>query len=504
MHEDLVEGLSALSIATETQNLVDRCNQLLREVTEFADYLKVKRKLLRVEHRHFRREIQTDLKTLERWNRTLSSQVDGQDEQQPDPHIYHAVKSSNLPFLEAVWTAAKQSRDVVELKRTGQLVDVVTNGGLRWIKVSTITESRLLMEMANKGWEWQDQDSEEDGSSDDGDSQSALGAFDDDDIGLSLVNMARSLSESARRTRIQYKHPSVELILTRIQEGKSKDIDKVLTTIRSLGVQVICKSEPSGSIPLDLPTMQRMVPEDWETFTEVLNIDCTILLALVSDISHQDINEQAWFNRAIKRQIEIENEEQLLPAILWPALAGRRLVCTQEAARRMQEIVDTIGTETERARTQYIMGKDVPMDTVLSDLQKLSKHTIPPNIHLPIETLHYTYDPSSTSPHPAQVSNIPLTTTHFPPSANKIATKLSDINSSVFFFGWAANIMTVTSNKTTARQIESLVEEFREADDEVGPRVWICPISRSLIAKEKERSTSNRSLRVFKNTKIRH
>src|ERR1700722_19997944 len=59
--------------------------------------------------------------------------------------IKHAISSSNYPFLRAVWDSAKQSSSVVGLKRHGSLVDVVADGGLLWIKVSTIGEKRLLM-----------------------------------------------------------------------------------------------------------------------------------------------------------------------------------------------------------------------------------------------------------------------------------------------------------------------------------------------------------------------
>ena len=79
-----------------------------------------------------------------------------------------------------MWDAAKQTTGLVtfnkrfywgnstsrDLKRQGKpkkrgaLVDIVAQDGEQWIKVSTVTEKRLLFELAKQGWEFS-------GSSDD-------------------------------------------------------------------------------------------------------------------------------------------------------------------------------------------------------------------------------------------------------------------------------------------------------------------------------------------------
>jgi hypothetical protein len=69
--------------------------------------------------------------------------------------------------------------------------------------------------------------------------------------------------------------------------------------------------------------------------------------------------------------------------------------------------------------------------------------------------------------------------------ANNIPTL--DINESVFLSGWAAGYTTITSNRIASKAIEKAIEENRKSDDEVGPKVWICPTARSLVAKEKDR-----------------
>lgn len=157
-----------------------------------------------------------------------------------------------------------------------------------------------------------------------------------------------------------------------------KDIDIILERTRSIGVKLICAAAIPQ--PPDIQeALDRMVVEQFSTFTDTLNIDCTILLALVSDISHSQVTEAPWFNVAIRRQLDMEAKEKLLPLVLWPGMKGRRLVCTRDAAKRMREIVDTIGTETEQARTRILMGDDKTKSggDLIHDFQVFSEHQIP-------------------------------------------------------------------------------------------------------------------------------
>jgi hypothetical protein len=178
--------------------------------------------------------------------------------------------------------------------------------------------------------------------------------------------------------QIRYKRPRVEILLPKIREGAVNDIDIILERIRALGVIVTC-SKNIPSPPNIEDALDKIVIDEFSTFTNTLNIDCTILLALVSDISHSQVVEAPWFNAAVRRQLEMEAKEKLLPFILWPAIRGRRLVCTREAAKRMREIVDNIGTESERARTRILMGDDKSKLQVdlIRDFQAFSEHQLP-------------------------------------------------------------------------------------------------------------------------------
>jgi hypothetical protein len=385
---------------------------------------------------------------------------------------FHSGRSSNLKFFQAVWNAAKRCRGVVSLRRHTPTVDVVAEGGLKWIKVSTINEKRLLFEMAKLGWEWSgDSDSDDD---DDDDDEARAGGDDQPDI--SILKMAEKLARLARETRVKYRHPQVHLELLRLEAGKYREIDALLERIRAMGVTVHCSNDLPPPPPLHA-VLHDMFFDEFSGFSQVLNLDCTVLLALVSDISNAAVSEEPWFSKYIRRQLELETKTALFPCVLWPAMANRDLVCTHEAAARMQEIVDTIGTPTEKLRTPLLFtatgtaaGDPTPSD-LRAQFQSLSHHTVPTSWRLPIQI----------------VRAVPVTDTRLPAAARAAAARLSDINRSVFLYGWATGRTTLTSNRMAATQLQAAVERERRSDDEVGPDLCVLRTSRSLIAKEKGR-----------------
>ena len=375
--QDLMKTMRlADDLDSEAAQLIRRCDVLVKELDEFAEFLHRQQKLDRVEFRHFQKDVKKDISSMQK--------ICMRDLKKPgaSERVQHALRSSNLPFLEAVWAAAKRSKNVVGLKRHGQLVDVVADGGATWIKVSTISESRLLFEMAKQGWEYE---AMSEGSDDEG-----WTPPDDEAPVLPLIKTAHSLIKASKKVRHKYRHPMLHLLFTRFSEGKVKEIDDVINEIRSLGISVKCANSLEEDKPLDDATLSQMVVDDFEAFSPIINVDCTVLLAIVSDISHQDVIEAPWFNGAIRRQIEIESAEHLLPLILWPAMGDRKLVCIHAASQRMREIVDTIGTETEKARTRLLMGDDMnDQATLIEGFSKLSKHSIPVGWQLPVRVISF-------------------------------------------------------------------------------------------------------------------
>ncbi|EEA26238.1 hypothetical protein TMatcc_005504 [Talaromyces marneffei ATCC 18224] len=552
--------LTTISATILCTRLIHHCRLLLAELDIFqkaiaSRFRRHQQQQHLVEMRLLRSNVTSELKTLERLASDTRALVaeraekeklrDGRQQQNGyddddtelemrEGRIIHTLRSSNLSFLTAVWTIAKercpgvisfskrfywdkdankpvegkedkQAKPPNKDKKKSAFVDIVYGNGEDWMKVSSVNESRLLFEMAEKGWEL---DSDEEGES--SSLQNAQfdpagprreipidhGEGEEDGDQLELITMAFDMIKASRATRVRYKNPRVHIIAPKLEEGKVPEIDKVLNIIRSYGVTIECgmqirdifaddeaydKRDPNSITADDLP-LSFMLPNPFEKFTDVINVDCTLLLALASDLSHtQNITPSPSFHRAIIRQIEVEDELPLLTTELWPAMVGRQLVCTQEAIKRMKEIVSTIGTETERKRAAILLGEGemegLDKDTLLRELQAISDHSIPDRLNLPISVV---------DAH-AEI-NAALQQKKFPPVIDKITEILTDINHSVFLYGWARDIFTVSSNKTVVKQIESTIEDNRGDDDTLeGPKIWICDTARSLIGKEKNR-----------------
>lgn len=560
MEKDLDNGAKASTTTASAtilcSRLIQHCHLLLAELDIFqhaiaSRFRRHQQQQHLVEMRLLRSNVASELKTLERLAadtkgliqeraekeklREGQQQQDGYDDDDADlemreGRIIHTLRSSNLSFLTAVWTIAKercpgvisfskrfywdkdankpiedkQAKPPNKDKKKSAFVDIVYGNGEDWMKVSSVNQSRLLFEMAEKGWEL-DSDEEDETSSlqsahfDQGGSRRLPidhGEGGEDGDQLELITMAFDMIKAARVTRVRYKNPRVHIIAPKLEEGKVPEIDRVLNIIRSYGVTIECgipirdifsddeayeARNPNSITEDDLP-LSLMLPNPFEKFTDIINVDCTLLLALVSDLSHiQNIAPSPKFHRAIIRQIEVEDELPLLTTELWPAMVGRQLVCTQEAIKRMQEIVSLIGTETERKRTAILLGEGdmegLDKDTLLRELRKISDHSIPDQLNLPISVVdaHAEIDAA-------------LQQKKLPPVIDKITNILTDINHSVFLYGWVRDIVTISSNKTVVKQIESTIEDNRGDDDTLeGPKIWICDTARSLIGKEKNR-----------------
>lgn len=227
----------------------------------------------------------------------------------------------------------------------------------------------------------------------------------------------------------------------------------------------------------------QLLPSASHTLTETVNVDCTILLALVSDLSHYDTKQilreaeartpGRMLKSVIIQQMEREVEEQLLQAVLYPLLRGHDLVCTKEAAVRMREVVSTIGTAAEKERTAILMG-DLNLTTqeqLREKLSALSTYTAPAQLSLPIKTVQAEIS-LSRLPHVAE-----KVVDHFS------KTDTSSVTRSVFLYGWQENITTISSNRVVAKAIEGVIHE--QDTDDGGPDVYLVSTARSLVGKEK-------------------
>lgn len=469
-------------------DLTSRAQGLLTELEGFKEHLRSIRLEATIEMAHFRGTVQSELNMLERLS------------QNPDSNsANHIVRSSNLPFLETVWNSAKSSKDLTalqkrmyydppgsdadglgakrairngrqgrnrgkqrRLKAASTVVDAVADDGLSWTKVSLVTNTRLLFDLAKQGWECGGSSEEDEDFPDD---------RSDDDHDVPILKTAKELASAAAAMRIRTRHPSVTLVLPRIIPGVQDEIDRVLEACRAAGVTVCCAADiPAAPSIQDAQAI--MVPSPFACFTDTLNIDCTILLAIVSEFSHAKVSKEPWFHKALNRQVEIEDNENLLPNLLYPAMEERKLTCTKEANKRMREIVDTIGTSSEKARTAILMGDDDSKSRkqLIEEMQQWSAYEVPTHWQLPIRVVDQDENGCQ--------ANLPEEAAH-------VGRDQTDINRSVFLHGWAANHTTITSNRTVVKQLEHELEQYIDLAEGVWPRIWLCPTARSLVGREK-------------------
>ncbi|GIC89241.1 uncharacterized protein Aud_005648 [Aspergillus udagawae] len=512
-------------------SLVNKCRRLLDEIDTLQSMLiRNLRNPQLVEVRSLRSNVLSELRMLDKLSKrvhAVSATADaetGSHDDEVELRLLHALRSSNLAFYEAVWNVAKNTctglvafgkrfywdggaqhggkgpdesqakKKPSQDKRKSVFIDIVADDGEEWVKVSTISETRLLFEMAKKGWE---ADSEDGG---DGEARTVLRNYDnddfdsddDDDDEVELIKLACDMRKGANAIRIRYKHPRLRFVIPKIEEGKSPEIDDLLKEIRSYGITVNCGGEVARAhtedaegpehAAVDEGKLSQLLPSPFKRFTSTLNVDCTLLLAMVSDLSHyKTVTLSPFHHKAIFKQVEVEKQRPLLPTELWPAMTAHDLVCTEEAARRMREIVDTIGTEAERTRTQLLMGdapfSDCDTTSLLEKFQELSDYEVPSGWKIPIRTVR-----AKSAIEAARDQGT------LPPVSRKVAKVLSDINYSVFLYGWSTGVTTISSNRTVVKQIETIIEENRNGDEGLeGPLVWVCDTARSLAGKDKDR-----------------
>ena len=329
MTENISRDLSSLDLDAETtsrnndpsadleatiQGLVERGKLLHDEVETYVAAVLAKQKVGKVynpvEYRNLRNDMKNELAFLKK---LVGSTMD-------EEKARHYIVSSNLLYYEALWSAAKRSYGLQSFRKyffwdrhkaptgkstvnglslkkgsqaknkTSALVDIVAEEGMEWIRVSTVSEKRLLFDLAKLGW-MNDSDSDDDMP----DAQASnLEDEEDDEDQVDVVRNARELARAAKANPIRGRPPKVRFVLTRITAGKTPAIDVIMNKIRATGAVVQSASEIPPPVPLDTVLSQLLVDRS-RAMSHTVNIDCTILLALISDISHKPCPILDWY-----------------------------------------------------------------------------------------------------------------------------------------------------------------------------------------------------------------
>ncbi|RKU47776.1 hypothetical protein DL546_006274 [Coniochaeta pulveracea] len=505
--DDNVQTLLA-SVCAKAEEIIQRTASLLSEYQQYND-LRQKRhneiqipgqktlvQSVKAEHIAFQRTLE------ELQSESFLKEHDESEALTRLKKIRSALQCSNVPSLETAWDVVKHCHGLDRLtykfsrhanvgkcpickgqkkcppkgqqdSKSVVWVDAVVKGGAEWLRIIGIEEKRLLMHMAQGGWDWEVGSDSEDEEM-------------DEDSDISVVVTVRQLIEAALVNRHEYKPPRLRIMFTRIVEGSNSEVDRLIRQMRGMGregveVQIVCSNSdflmtPPPSLEVAL---ENLMVDDTKDITSVVNLDCSILVSLASDVTHSHVEIQPWHRNDVSAQIrEEEAEGSSLVKKLYPALRGKKLVCTAEAARRFRAIVATIATKDEAARTRLILPDPGSLEKtsteLVAELQALSVHPVGSGLLLPVEVVDHDY--------PARMHEI-MGTGKLPLSAKPVAADLSELNWDIFCYGWVAGITTITANYTLAKQIVRLVEQGRTEAHEEGPKVWVFPYTRALATK---------------------
>lgn len=214
------------------------------------------------------------------------------------------LTASNYTFYESLWKVAKtctgvtsvlkkfdnkdSSKGSVTNKRTYGTTDIVAGNGTEWVKVSTISEQRLMWELVKAGYDGADFSSDED--DEDGEEEPSPMTS------LTLYKQVAQLISIARSKILR--SPKIRLVLVRVSEKEaSKNTRELLSEIRKLGVEIQTMDDLPEVVDLD-EAMPRMAPFEkvvMDRFTDTLVLDCTLLVSLCSDITWKDVTPQDWY-----------------------------------------------------------------------------------------------------------------------------------------------------------------------------------------------------------------
>ncbi|KAK6065084.1 hypothetical protein SCUP515_11391 [Seiridium cupressi] len=453
----------------------------------------------------------------------LLNEIDFLQKRLDETQSSNGRSGSNLLFFETLWDAAKRSAELFDIrhrvctekldkpllapgrriipslgthmgsKYRHSLVDLITNDGRvgapqflkeskllilmcqTWVKISTITNRRLLFDLAKEAIFC--------GDSDDEDGAPGYGV--DDDLEIPLLKTVKELAGAARNHCIRTVQPVVHVVLPRIKEKESAEVDKIIILCRQIpGVIVYCNEDLPPAPELTSEAMFRMYPNPKTSFSELLNIDTSVIFALTSEFSHSSVVKQDWFDRQRIAHTEQEEKEHFLIKQVYPIIQGYELVCVQEAVDTYKHIVDTIGTPAERARAKLILGEDPSLSPaqVVEELQKWSIHPVPHNLRLPV-----------------RVINVGDFQGNLPSEAKHVLEGQLNPGRSVFSYGWANGLTTVTCNGVATKQLAHGLEKFYERDntvldDATWPSMWAFSSSRPLLGVPKAAGWAKRHI----------
>ncbi|KAL7944317.1 hypothetical protein V8C42DRAFT_86034 [Trichoderma barbatum] len=354
-------------------------------------------------------------------------------------------------------------------------VDVV-EGGSEWLDIRWLQADRLARQMTDCGWGW-------------GEYQLGDAVDPEEWEDTPLAKQVRRLVAAAKMNRHEYRVPRLRIVFPNLMRGENEDIDVLLDQICRLDPLVDIVVDDSSSTFMQTPpppledAIRNLMGDEFDGLTDTLNMDHTILIDLISDITHLKLEPQPWQAQTTRLQIEEERKHGgVMVRALYPILQDRTLVCTQEAAEHFHEVLRTVGTATERERGRLLVPfddetRDMSVEDIRRRFEELSVHPLPHNVQIPIKILDETWTMATVNKAVAD-ERLPKVALDVAKCGAFKSSKLS-----IYMYGWATGNVTITSNKEVRGQIRTWVETNRRHDEERGPIIWRIDVTRNLLAK---------------------
>ncbi|OTA06711.1 hypothetical protein A9Z42_0074410 [Trichoderma parareesei] len=355
-------------------------------------------------------------------------------------------------------------------------VDVV-QGGREWLDIRWLQADRLARQMTDCGWAWGDY---------------SLGDVVDPEEweDTPLAKQVKRLVAAAKMNRHEYRIPRLRIVFPNLSRGENEDVDVFLEQLCRIDLLVDTVVEDASSEFMQTPppllqeAIHNLLGNEFDGLTDTLNMDHTILVDLISDITHLQLQPQPWQAQTTRLQIEEERQHGgVMVRALYPILQGRTLVCTQEAAEHFHQVLSTVGTATERERGRLLVPfgdvdtRKMSAEEIRKRFAQLSIHELPDDLQLPIKILEETWTMDTVTQAVAD-GRLPQVALDVAKCGAFKSSKLS-----IYMYGWATGNITVTSNKEVRGQIRTWVESNRRHDEERGPAIWRIDVTRNLLAK---------------------
>lgn len=397
-----------------------------------------------------------------------------------------------VELVEQRWAILKRCRKLVHLQRPIDIplkpkrravVDVV-DGGYEWIhiRLNAATLSRVTRAMTETGWDW--------GEHERGD---VVDPEEWEDCPLATT--VRMMCDAAKLNRKEYIIPRIRVVLSKLNREDDKDIAIFLEQLERMDPDVEINiddlsSEFLKSEPPDIETaISNLASKDdpMDDLTPILNLDNTVIIDFISDITHTKIEAQDWQAEATRAMIKHEESTEggAMAKRLYSVLSGKKLVCTKTAADHVGKVLETVGTTTERERGRLLVpwtleDQGLPAEERRARFCDLSIYPPPPNVQLPITVLHTDWN------RPGAVSDA-ISAGLLPPVAEAVAdgheNRWLDKRLSTFMHGWSTGDVTVTSERERPKIIKRVIEENRNNMEEKGPKIYELGLTRNLLSK---------------------